>query len=336
VSKPTSRSAGRAPSVPSVPRGPFVPSDASLASATAAPRSAALAAPRLPAAKVLADTFAVTTRDGAQLAATLYTPRDGAVERAVVIGCATAVRRGFYEPYARYLAAQGCAALTFDYRGIGGSLHGPLHTSTATIRDWGERDYPAVIAELHARYPRLPMHLVGHSVGGQLIGLIENADRLSSACTVAAQHGYWRLYPARQALTYALLWYGLMPTLTRALSYFPSRRLKLGEDLPAGVARQWARWARSRHYMIDERGEPLRAGFASFRKPILAYSFSDDVRAPERCVRELHRWFAAAEVEHRHVSPQALSAPAIGHVGFFRATFKSSLWHDSLQWLRGH
>ena len=285
-------------------------------------------------AKVTMESLTITARDGAPLAATLYLPSDRAPERAILIGCATAVRRGFYEPYARYLASQGCAALTFDFRGIGGSLVGPVQRSAATIRQWGELDLAAAVDALAERFAGVPLHLVGHSVGGQLLGLLDNSHRLDSVCTVAAQHGYWRLYPRKDAVSYALLWYLVMPTLARLLSYFPSRRLRLGEDLPRGVALQWSRWARSPHYMVDDRGQALHPRFASYTGPLLAYSFDDDVRAPERCVRALHRYFTGATVEHRHVSPPTIGAKNIGHVGFFRAQHKATLWKESLQWLR--
>jgi predicted alpha/beta hydrolase len=285
---------------------------------------------------VEAVTKTIAARDGHPLACTLYRPSSGDPERAVIVGCATAVKRGFYEPYARYLAANGCAALTFDFRGVGGSLAGPVAAAEATIRDWGEKDYAAVVDAFAAEYAGLKLHVVGHSVGGQLLGLLDNHHRIASACTVASQHGYWRLYPARHGLTYAFLWYLVMPALSHALSYFPAKRLKLGEDLPKGVALQWSRWARSPHYMVDDAGAPLRAGFDAYRGPVLAFSFDDDERAPEACVRALHAYFRQAPVEYRHVRPADLGAKGIGHVGFFRSQFKQSLWKDSLDWLRAH
>ncbi|HEU4536854.1 MAG TPA: alpha/beta fold hydrolase, partial [Polyangiaceae bacterium] len=305
------------------------------AAEAAAPRAtpAEAAAPK---GSVIAQAKTIAARDGLPLGCTLYLPAGREPERVVIVGCATAVRRGFYEPYARYLAANGCATLTFDYRGIGGSLRGPVARAAATIRDWGEKDYAAVVDAMASEFPGLTLQIVGHSVGGQLLGLLDNNHRIASAITVAAQHGYWRLYPAKSGLTYAGLWYGLMPGLARALSYFPAKKLKLGEDLPKGVALQWARWARSPHYMIDDAGVPLRQGFDKYEGPVRAYSFEDDERAPEACVRALHKYFKRTEVDFRHVRPAELGVKGIGHVGFFRAQFKHTLWKESLDWLRAH
>ena len=38
----------------------------------------------------------------------------------------------------------------------------------------------------------------------------------------------------------AVLWHGVMPLVTRVVGYFPAQILGLGEDIPAGVAMQWA------------------------------------------------------------------------------------------------
>ncbi|MBX3191030.1 MAG: alpha/beta fold hydrolase [Labilithrix sp.] len=275
----------------------------------------------------------IQARDGHPLAASVFAVEDEEPERVVIIAAATAVRRGFYEPYARYVAANGCAAITFDYRGIGGSLTKPIAEANATIRDWGEKDYPAIIDWAAARFPGRKISIVGHSVGGQLVGVLDNVDRIDSVCTVAAQNGYFRLYPWRQAIAYGLLWH-VMPLVARVLSYFPAKRLKLGEDLPKGVALEWARFCRNPLYMIAPDGAPLQKGFEAYEGRVLAYSIDDDLRAPRACVRVLHDRFAKAKVEGRHVAPRELGAKSIGHVGFFFGKFKHSLWRESLEWLR--
>ncbi len=278
----------------------------------------------------------VPARDGVPLAVTVFTPKDGTTDRVIIVAAATAVRQSFYEPYARFLASSGCTVITFDYRGIGKSLHGPIERTVATIRDWGEKDFAAIVDFAADEYPGESLQVVGHSVGGQLVGILDNVNRIDAVCTVAAQHGYWRLYPFRQALTYALLWYIVFPVVTRLLSYFPAKKLRLGENLPKGAALEWARFARSRHYFVDADGAPLRAGFHAYEGPIVAYSIADDVRAPRERVHALHALFGKANVEHRHVEPNRVEARSIGHVGFFFAKFQRSLWHESLEWLRAH
>src|SRR3954467_1593181 len=72
------------------------------------------------------DGLRIRALDGFELVATLYRPgRREDRETAVLINSATAVKRGYYDPFARYLAGEGLTVLTYDYRGIGGSRPRP-------------------------------------------------------------------------------------------------------------------------------------------------------------------------------------------------------------------
>lgn len=47
-------------------------------------------------------------------------------------------------------------------------------------------------------------------------------------------------------------------------------------NLPPGIAKQWARWCRSPHYVSDDAGGPLRPYNEQLRAPLRLYSFTDD------------------------------------------------------------
>lgn len=274
----------------------------------------------------------IPAREGWPLAATIFRP-EKSQDRCVIIASATGVRRGLYEPYARYLARNGTTVLSFDYRGIGGSLRGPIWRSSATILDWGRHDYPGIIEYAIENFPKHRIGVVGHSVGGQLLGMLEHADRIDVVCTVASQNAHYRRYPPLRALKYGVLWHLGVPVVAGILRHFPSKSLKLGEDLPRGVALDWARFARHPQYLVDERGMPLTRAFDSLRAPILAFSFADDHRAPAENVRALHSRFRHSRVTHRDITPRAMGVHAIGHVGFFLSTHRKTLWRESLEWL---
>jgi predicted alpha/beta hydrolase len=286
-------------------------------------------------AKVKAEQKTIAARDGYPLAATFFLP-EGEPERAVIVACAMAVRRAFYEPYARFLAANGCAAVTFDYRGIGGSLGGPVTQSKAGLRDWGQLDYPAIIEAVAEAFPGKPLQIVGHSIGGQMVGMIDNLEHVGAVCTVAAQHAHWRGYPLWQALRQAAFWYLLIPILTLVFSRFPAKKFRMGEDVPKGVFREWSQFCRSPHYLVARDGTPLHAGFRAFAGPVVAYVVADDDVAHEPLVRKLHGLYEKADVEYRTVDPATAGAKSVGHIGFFFSKFKGTLWKDSLDWLRAH
>ncbi|MDB5567550.1 MAG: alpha/beta hydrolase, partial [Tardiphaga sp.] len=198
---------------------------------------------------VFVDDITFPAADGTLLGATLYLPR-GARTNAVLINSATAVPRRIYKGFASYLASRGCAVLTYDYRGTGDSWpkaptgHNQpksLVGFKASMSDWAALDVTAAVAWMRERYKTMPLTFVGHSFGGQALGLIPNNSEVARALLVAAQAGTWRLMtsPERYRI-YALLKFVGVP-LTQAVGYTPGK-IGLGLDLPKGVFLEWARW----------------------------------------------------------------------------------------------
>ena len=89
--------------------------------------------------------------DGRTLAATAWEP--ARVLGAVVVASATGVPRRIYAPLAAYLAEAGLVVLTFDYRGIGGSLDRPLRSDPTRMEDWGRLDLEAALGWMRREHP---------------------------------------------------------------------------------------------------------------------------------------------------------------------------------------
>lgn len=276
----------------------------------------------------------VPATDAFDLAATLYQPdRVGECRRFVLINSATAVKRRYYHEFANFLCSRGFAVLTFDYRGIGGSHPGDLRRFQASICDWAEKDISGVVDWIVKTHQPEKLLVIGHSVGGQLVGLVPNNDKITAMLTIAAQSGYWGLWPFPRLYLMALLWYGFMPLATSLFNYFPAKRLGLGEDLPGGVAKQWARWCRHPDYIVDQDGRPMRKYFKAFKGPIMSYSFDDDRFAPKAAVDFMAHCYANAPLTRRHLRPRDVGVQSVGHFGFFRTTLKEPLWRETSLWL---
>ena len=69
----------------------------------------------------------------------------------ILICPATGITKGFYHSFAQWLSEQGYNVLSFDFRGIGDSLHGRIQDSKASIVQWGQLDIPAAIETLLAK-----------------------------------------------------------------------------------------------------------------------------------------------------------------------------------------
>ena len=255
-------------------------------------------------------------RDGFPLAATVFAP-DGAPRAVVQINSATGAPRQYYRRFAAWLVGQGFEVVTFDYRGVGGSLRGDIRAAAGHVRDWGELDAAGVLDGITARHPGLPVFVVGHSIGGQLVGLCDNASSYAAFVGVAAQSGYWRLWdePRREQLRRNL--FELEPQLIGEHGYLPGSRLGMA-DLPAGIARSWNHWRRSPDYVVDDEGRPLREHFHAFAAPMTFLRFPDDPTAPAATVQALMGFYANAPRREVVIDPATEGLEEIGHFGFFR------------------
>jgi predicted alpha/beta hydrolase len=273
----------------------------------------------------------IKAADGYGLAGTRFSP-DGQAKAVVVIPGAMGVRQDYYFGFARYLAEQGYAALTFDYRGTGLSAPASLRGFPATATEWAEKDYNAALHAAKDWLPERPLLVAGHSLGGQLPGLVPDNHLIDAMITVATGSGYWRENTPQLKRVVWWLWYVVVPVTLPTVGYFPGKRLRMVGDLPKGVMAEWARWCRSPHYICDERGRPIRAGFQRIRFPILSLSFTDDEMMSETNTIRMHACYDQAPVELRRIAPEQIGARRIGHFGFFRSEFQDSLWHQAVAW----
>ncbi|HKP57245.1 MAG TPA: alpha/beta fold hydrolase [Polyangiales bacterium] len=267
---------------------------------------------------------------GGSIQARIYEP-EGAIHGNVLIHSATACPQRFYEAFAKHLARGGLRVFTYDYRGIGASRGRTLRGEKVTMADWAQIDARALHEYIARNYPEQRLALVGHSFGGQLIGLLDEARAVSAAVFVGAQFGYYGYWPRERAAQLRRIWKFLVPALSHTLGYVP-KRAGIGEDLPRGVALQWARWCSHPDYLVSE-FPSARARYARFDRPILAYSFSDDDIAPERAVEALYSELVSAPVTHRKLSPDQLGVSSVGHFGFFRKRTGAALWDEAREFL---
>lgn len=254
-------------------------------------------------------------------------------QHTVIISPATGVKQDFYRHFAEFLSSAGLQTYTYDYLGIGLSRPQPsLRDCQADLMHWAEVDLAAVIQYTRDRHPGNALTLIGHSIGGQLIGATPEARLADNIVLIAAQTPYWKHYSGFIGVKVSMLWYVLIPLFTRIMHYFPAGKMGLFEDLPGPAALQWSRWGKTRHYMFNEYPSKLKA-FSSLRQRSLAYSFSDDPYAPREAVEDLLRYYRNLNLQHKHFRPADVGLKAIGHFSFFRTGSKEIFWTDLAEWL---
>lgn len=273
----------------------------------------------------------ILTRDHYLLSARHFIPARP-TGHTIVINPATGVKQHFYTHFALYLAAQGFHVYTFDYRGIGSSRYGSLKRFHASIVDWGEHDLSAILKYVKQRHPQHTISVIGHSIGGQIIGLSPESKSIDNIIMIGAQTPFWKHYQGATLFKVWQLWHIMIPLLTRRFGFFPARSLGLFEDLPAEAALQWARWGKSKNYLLDELSHK-RKNFSSLHQPALVYSFSDDPYAPLKAVKDLLQHYTNLKIEHRHINPKSVNLKSIGHFSFFRKSSEEIFWNDVVEWL---
>jgi predicted alpha/beta hydrolase len=289
---------------------------------------------------VFIDDITFPATDGYLLAATLYLPR-GIKRHAVLINSAAAVQRKLYRGFASYLARRGCAVLSYDYRGTGDSRQKSLTAYDrprslvgfqASMSDWAALDATAAVAWMRERYKILPLGYVGHSFGGQALGLLPNNTEVSRALLIAAQAGTWRLMAAPERYRVYAMLNGVGVPLTHLMGYTPGWS-GLGLDLPKGVFLQWVRWVRSKRYMFHDPGLKALDNFPRYKGALRALCISDDPWATRPAIELLCSGFTSTEPEVLTIAPADAGVAKIGHFGFFKSEHRDTLWRGAAEWI---
>jgi len=269
----------------------------------------------------------IPARDGFDLAATEYRPADPA--GVVLINSATAVPRRFYRHIATELARSGYTAITYDYRGIGQSRPATLRGFDARIRDWALNDISGVIDWATNTMQPAALFMLGHSVGGQIAGLIDNPDRIDGLVTVSSQSGYWAIQGGEQKWVVGFHTHVTLPLFAHTLGFVPWSRIGSAEDLPGPAALEWSRWCRHPDYLLGDASLPLER-YKRFDAPVLALCIDDDKWGTRPAVERMMR--AYPNVEFSDVAAGDAGLRSLGHFGYFRAD-ASSLWPEVIDWL---
>ena len=270
-------------------------------------------------------------RDGVQLAATLFEPAtpNGA---AILVNSGTGIPRQFYGAFASHLARRGFAVLTYDYRAIGGSEAPPA----ATVEQWGAVDQASMIEHLARLRPGAALGMVGHSFGGQVLGLADNiSERRSRGADLQPERPLAALAAGPPPAAHA--------GAVVAADPGPHRR---DRALPRLVDRH-GKPARQHCPQLGALGplaplclrRPRPAAQAAQRRRALPDPLDKLLRRSRRAVRARSR--RCAPIIPRRRSNAAIWRPsisvptAIGHFGFFRKSMPREAWDDLAAWFEG-
>jgi predicted alpha/beta hydrolase len=270
--------------------------------------------------------------DGCELGGVFYSAlRPRPQRRVAVLHCGGGIPAIRYRRFAHFLSEFGIPVLTYDYRGIGLSRPRELRGFTASTEDWMEYDSAAAIAWVRERFPEDEVIGISHSIGVLALGGAPNAAQQDRLILIAPHTGYVGDYGAFYRLPMAMLWHGIMPILTRVFGYFPGRRLRLGDDLPAGFALQWAgrlspRIRPAGSALNRERMSKLLANCAALERPALLVTISDDAFSTAAGAQRILSYLPRLDSRRIVFTPAEANTHSLGHFGFFRRKGGPPLW----------
>jgi predicted alpha/beta hydrolase len=269
--------------------------------------------------------ISVTCNDGTCLRATVFSPNTQA-KGAIMVGPATGIKRQFYSAFATFLCEQGFGVITFDNRGIGESAQVPVSKSDASLITWGEQDMPAVLEALKSQFPNVPYFLVGHSAGGQLLGLMHNVHDLTAFCNFGSSSGSLRNMRKGYLVKAHFFMNFYIPVSNLLFGHTKSQWVGMGEPLPKKVSRQWQQWCNGSGYVKTAFGKEVQTHhYDNISLPSKWLLATDDDIANITNVHDMISVFPNMEAEVEELNPRDYKVSEIGHMKFFSRKC-SHLW----------
>ena len=106
----------------------------------------------------------------------------------LIINNGARVLKDKYYEFAKYLSKNDINVITYNYSDMGISLK-KMKESQSTVSKWGKEDFKSIIEYVLNLNNDAKIFVLGHSLGGQIIGLADNCTKISGIILVAAQTG---------------------------------------------------------------------------------------------------------------------------------------------------
>ncbi|MEQ9147757.1 MAG: alpha/beta hydrolase [Cytophagales bacterium] len=247
----------------------------------------------------------------------------------VLICPAMGITAKYYVHLATWISEQGYSVMVLDYQGTGLSGSKREKNNNVTLQDW-IKNIEITGQWLKMKNPKTTLIFVGHSIGSQLFGFIEEIQLFDKAIFIASSTGYWKDGHSPQKWINYFLLNIILPLSNLIWGYTNAKFFGQGENYPKKVALKWRKWCINKDYLKIELNDEQKNNFNHFDGKITSLWFSDDNVANEITAPKLVALYKKAVVELVEIKPEDCKTNKIGHSGFLSRKFKETLWRKFL------
>jgi predicted alpha/beta hydrolase len=270
------------------------------------------------------------TQDGLKLAGMLFTCSN---PKAIIqFNSATAVLKEFYISFAKALQEDNFSVLLYEYRGIGESKPKTgLKDCGYQYTDWAKYDMAAALNFCVSRFPSIPLLWMGHSVGGQMIGLVPNLhNRVKAMLTVNTGSGYGGNMNFKNRMRNIYFFEIIRPISLLFFGYGKLKQIGLMEDIPKNIYNDWRKWCSVPEYFFNPKFSKNIEGIEGFQNlnfPVEVYTAIDDEIATKKNVESFWQFIRSKQaINFNWLNPKDYNVSSIGHFDLFRKKNKEALW----------
>ncbi len=272
--------------------------------------------------------FETYCADGVKLSGLLLIPEK---PKAVIqFNCGTATKKAFYLKFLTYLTENGYLCCLWNYRWTNESDN--LKNRDLSYIDYGIKDMPGIKSYLDKRFPHLPFMLIGHSVGGQQIGFMNNLDNVVGNINIAVSSGYWLYMPFKYRMRAYFFFYVFSPLSALVYGYIKAKPYGFMENLPTKFVLEWRKWLGQKDLFLSEKyyGNSIPKGhFKNFKFPIHVYYSTDDAISSAKNTKAFWRNVKSEKgITFTELTPTEFGLNKIDHFGYFKKNMKDTLWAD--------
>ena len=231
---------------------------------------------------------------------------------AVLMLPALGIQARLYRRLGALLAESGIGMAALEQRGHGRSSLRPSRRCDYGFREWLTADIPAALDWLHARTPRVPLYLAGHSLGGHLALMARSLypEKVAGVILVTTATPYYGCYQGvtRQQVRFLIAG---VPILAALLGYYPGDRLGFGGREARRLMADWLVMARENRYSAaGMEQEDLERRVREDDGPVLSIFCDRDGLAPPAAIEGVNRRLEGSRVERFEITSEALGMRA--------------------------